>query len=186
MATLGSTSIIHGISGSMGGLLFRQMNGKTIVSVKSSAPRKQSEMQRQNRDKFRRASFWAKHILSTYPEKKSYYQNIANKLNLPNAYTAAICEYMRKATPKATNRSSFVAKKNNVLFLQMAKPAFKIRQIKVMVLNVQGTVLTEQVISRYDTHKQFHFKWPDDFPDAACLRIITDEPGHNQYTMSLV
>lgn len=185
MATLSNASLIHGIRGNMGGLIFRQMNGKTVVSVKPSAPRKQSETQKQNRDKFRKASHWAKHILRTQPEKKSYYQHIAKKLNLPNDYTAAICEYMRKAKPKVISRSSFVATKNNLLHIQVPKAAFKIRRITAILSDTQGATLAEQTIMKYDREKQFHFKWTDDFPDAAFLTVITDEPGYRSYKISI-
>ncbi len=95
MATVSVNSITKGFEGSIGDMVFRQVYGKTIVTGKPRSPRKESEQQRDNRLKFRSASAWAKATVQD-PEKKAYYQRIAKKLKLPNAYTAAISDYMRK------------------------------------------------------------------------------------------
>lgn len=80
--------------GSIGKLIYREVNGQIIVSSKPRAPRRQSNHQRKNRSKFQLASHWAK-CITRDPEKKAHYQTIAKELKLPNAYTAAIREYMR-------------------------------------------------------------------------------------------
>lgn len=60
MATVVFNAVTKGFSGSIGGLLFRQVYGKTIVTQKPRLPKKQSALQRTNRLKFRDASYWAR------------------------------------------------------------------------------------------------------------------------------
>ncbi|RAV99373.1 hypothetical protein [Pseudochryseolinea flava] len=99
MATVSTACFIEGLHGKIGNkMVFRTMRGKTFVS---HAPRKtkkiQSEAQRQTRHTFKEASAWARHIL-TDPERKAYYKQRAEALKLPNAYTAAVTDFMRKPT----------------------------------------------------------------------------------------
>jgi hypothetical protein len=51
-------------------------------------------LQRGTRITFREATVFAKRVLKD-PVRKAYYQNQARELKLPNAYTAAITEFMR-------------------------------------------------------------------------------------------
>lgn len=98
MAIVKCNPILNGFHGCIGNLVFRQMYGRTVVSSKPSFSRKQTEKQRKGRNKFKYASSWAKHILVD-PEKKVYYNFQAKERNLPNAYTAAIQDYMRNNIP---------------------------------------------------------------------------------------
>lgn len=120
MAVLQNNVLLHGISGMLGGsILFKNMNGKTIVARRPALPSRQSEQQRVNRGKFREASAWAKATLLD-AEKKAYYQRKAKKMKLPNAYTAAITDYMRKPDVVVVRNADqgatlFVSKKNFTL-----------------------------------------------------------------------
>ncbi len=95
MATVATNPIINGLSGMLGKtIVFKTFRNKTIVASYSKPKKKQSERQKENRGKFRNASHWAKIRLKD-PAQKAYYQKKAKKLGLPNAYTAAITDYMR-------------------------------------------------------------------------------------------
>ncbi len=88
-------SPLEGLRGTLGDLVFRTWNGKTYVYPKSTKPPKQSTAQKANRNKFRYASLKAKQLL----EDKAmlmHYQNEALILKLPNAYTAALQDMMKK------------------------------------------------------------------------------------------
>ena len=78
-----------------GTLVFKILRGKTIVTSRPRSPKTESEQQRKNRAKFKQGSIWAKTILLD-EQKKAYYKQQAKKLGLPNAYTAALADYMRK------------------------------------------------------------------------------------------
>ena len=97
MATVANNDLTRGLRGRIGKwFVFRMVRGKTIVS---HAPRKpdllkQSAAQRQTRNTFREAAAWAVRILLD-PAKKQHYADLAKAQSLPNAYTAAVREYMR-------------------------------------------------------------------------------------------
>jgi hypothetical protein len=88
--------IFRGMYGQIGGqLVFRNYNGRQYISKfpQKADPSKQSEAQRATRSRFKSASGYAKECMLN-PERKEYYLEIAKRLNLPNAYTAAVKEFM--------------------------------------------------------------------------------------------
>jgi len=96
MARLVKKSPLNGLKGVLGkDLVFRQVNGETIVSYNAGYNRKSSSAQKKTRGKFREAAAYSKAQM-LIPGRKAYYKKVAKKLKLPNAYTAAITEYMRK------------------------------------------------------------------------------------------
>jgi hypothetical protein len=104
MAIVTANPLVNGLSGMIGrSLVFKNVHGRTIVASSPRLAKTQSEQQRQNRGKFKQASAWAKTVLLD-PQKKAYYQQKAKKLKLPNAYTAAIANYMRKPQLKEIGR----------------------------------------------------------------------------------
>lgn len=104
MAIVWDNTLTSGLRGKFGHLsVFRSMRGKTFVS---RAPGKQdkckeTQAQRSTRVTFAEASRWAKTVLLN-EEKKIYYQQLAREWKLPNAYTAAIKEFMCKREGRIT------------------------------------------------------------------------------------
>src|SRR5687768_6445916 len=102
MARVVNSNFTAGISGKVGrDMVFKTWkNGNTFLHQKSEKPKKQSPKQKANRTRFQMATFFAKSMMKV-PAKKAEYWEKSRKLNLPNAYTAAITEYMRH--PEITN-----------------------------------------------------------------------------------
>ena len=126
MATIGTNALVRGFSGLFGNaLVFKTVRGRTFVSAPASKPdkRKESAAQQNTRSTFRNAAFWAQTILED-PEKKAYYQQRAKELKVPNAYTAAITDYMRK--PKVATRQQ-----GDTVMHAVHKAGFSIRDVQV-------------------------------------------------------
>lgn len=102
MATVKTNAIVNGFRGKFGKIVFRTIGDKTFVSPEGRKPdkKKETEAQRTTRVAFRKASESARTILKD-PVQKAYYLKQAKALKLPNAYTAALTDYMRK--PNAMN-----------------------------------------------------------------------------------
>ncbi len=96
MAQVFNNVLTSGLRGRIGKqLVFRVVNGATIVSRAPAKPdrAKETEAQRKTRTTFRAATQWAKAQL-TIPGRRDYYIQLAREWNLTNAYTAAIKDYM--------------------------------------------------------------------------------------------
>ena len=103
MAIIKSNDLIEGISGKYGDHVFKQVRGKTVACPRSARPSKESIVQKENRSRFREAAQWAQTTLLE-PEQKAYYRMKARTLKLPNAYTAAIAEYMQRGEQMPVSR----------------------------------------------------------------------------------
>ena len=133
MATVHNNPIVNGLSGMLGqSIVFRSYNGRTFISNRPQPSRKQSEGQKTNRSKFRMASHWAQVILQD-PERKTYYQKKAKELKLPNAYTAAITDYMRKPRLKKTPRE------DGSMMCQVSKKDFELKNVEVVLIKTGMT-----------------------------------------------
>ena len=110
-------------------IVFRTMRGKTIMANRPARPTKQSEQQRSNRSKFKEATTYAKTAMLD-PVKKEYYQAKAKKLKLPNAYTAAITDYMRKPVMTVINKS-----KDGARMVVISKKGFRMEKIELYKRN---------------------------------------------------
>jgi hypothetical protein len=150
MATVSVNSIAHGLSGRLGGVVFRQVRGKTIMSNTPCEVKKQSALQRENRSRFRSASAWAKGQTQD-PEKKAYYTRKAKKLKLPNAYTAAICDYMRRGEIKEIDTRQYKGNAGDVIRLKVGKKDFSVYKVEVALYDAEGVEIESgMAIKKHD------------------------------------
>jgi hypothetical protein len=94
MAKIPPSSPLHGLSGRIGNLLYRQVNGETIVQVYTAPKGARSAAQQQHTHKMRQATQQAKTALND-PAVRAYYESKRKRLNAPNAYVAALTDILR-------------------------------------------------------------------------------------------
>lgn len=136
MALIPSTSPLYGTQGLLGGLLFRTVGNKTVVSTHQPASRKkQSELQRHNRNKFAQASRYAKEALRD-PARREYYTKQAKKLKVTSAYTAAITDFMRKGKIEHIDTSKYT--KKGTITIKARKKDLDLAEITVRITTPQG------------------------------------------------
>lgn len=141
MATVTPNAFINSLTGTLGNTIFKRLNGKIIMANRPKPSQKQSEQQRTNRSKFRDASAFAKAAMLD-PARKEYYWKKAKKLKLPNAYTAAITDYMRQ--PQITTN----IRQLNKGLVEVSKKDFQIKRVEVIQKDEQGITQTIQVVSK--------------------------------------
>jgi hypothetical protein len=110
MALVDRNDATEGLRGKFGRMfVFRKINGKTYASRAPRRPDKTKEtmLQRGTRLSFREATAFAKRVLKD-PAKKAFYLKMARELKLPNAYTAAITEFMRARNSKPAMVKTFM------------------------------------------------------------------------------
>lgn len=135
MAIIKDNILTEGLSGMLGDVIvFRQLRGKTIIANKPRRPCSESAHQRENRIRFRTASAFAKRVLKD-PDKKAYYVAKARKLKLPNAYTAALTDYMRKPAITAVKCKDA---SHGRMTITAGKAGFSLASVTVTLMNAQG------------------------------------------------
>lgn len=173
MAILVNNPLAQGLRGTLGKLVFRTVRGKTILATRPKAPRKQSELQREHRRRFRRAAALAKAAMLD-PQKKAYYWKKANELKLPNAYTAAITDYMRKPVVSRLDTSKYRGCEGDRLTITAGKKAFALASVEVTITDAQGKPLTSGVASPKNLRKhQWTLRLPVAVPEKKVQFVVS-------------
>ena len=107
------------------------------------------------------------------PERKAYYKRIAHKLKLPNAYTAAITDYMRKIQIPEVTVSDKVQ-------IEVFKKDFKVETVNIVITDPDLRVI-EQGSARL---KGYEFWWYHpatvnlhDLPSYRIIITASDRTG---------
>lgn len=85
---------MYGASGKAGGLIFRQINGKTVVSAYHSPRPKRTALQLVFNNKMREAAWHARDAMRN-PATRAHYEKKKKLLNVSSAYTAACTDFLR-------------------------------------------------------------------------------------------
>jgi len=175
MAIVTNNDVVKGFRGKFGNdLVFRTMRGRTFVSppANKNIKKKESDAQRNTRSNFREAAEWAQIILLD-PEKKAYYKQRAKALKLPNAYTAAITDYMRKPKVKKTQH-------RDTITYSISKPGFVVKHVHV---TTDETTSPQKIVTRQRKNRWLvHCKYDINSSSALSL-MITDHTGREmQFT----
>jgi hypothetical protein len=109
--------------------------------------RNKSEDQRNTRSKFKLATQYAKQMMAD-PERKTYYTDKAKELTLPNAYTAAITDYMRKPEIRGIDAPKYNGKPEDRIAIHASKKGFKLDRVSVVVTSLDDVVM-EQGAAEY-------------------------------------
>jgi hypothetical protein len=131
-------------------------------------PQTQSALQKETRDRFRKASEWVKRILLD-ADQKVYYQKKARKLKLPNAYSAAIADYLRQAKVMQVNQYD-----DKTTFC-VYKKDFDVVQVNIVVRKDSGEKETRK-LPKGESHFWLH-SWE---LHAGALVMITNATGVTQ------
>jgi hypothetical protein len=155
---ISNNPLTHGASGMLGGVLvFRTWNGKTYMYNRPKKPSKQSESQKDNRNRFRMATHYAKSMMAD-PAKKVEYQEKARQLNLPNAYTAAITEYLRKPEIAEIEITDGPVSKEREVKIIAGKKGFDADPVEVIIQSAEGKEIQKgAAIKERDNNWRYSF-----------------------------
>lgn len=139
MAKSRNNVVTHGLSGKIGNMLvFRQRNGKTVVSNTPRISSKQkSDRQLLQRQKFLQAVSYAKAVVAD-DETKLTYQSVAK--NGLTAYNMAVADMLNAPEIQDVNISGYTGKPADVIQVK-ATDDFKVAQVTVEILKADGSVV---------------------------------------------
>jgi hypothetical protein len=175
MAQISDNIFTEGIRGMIAGqIVFRSWNGKTFVYKSPRKPTKQSAIQRENRSKFRRATAFAKKMMKDIV-KKAEYQEVARKLQLPNAYTAAVTEYMRR--PEIADVEILESVEIMEVKVVTQKKGFKLQEVEIVTLDEKGREI-EKGQGRSHTQNIWHYCAENGEKVFEIMIKATDQAGN--------
>lgn len=177
MATVTNNVFTQGLRGLVGGdMVFRTYRGKTVVSAKPALPDKSKESvaQRGTRQRFKEATVFAKAAMQD-PSRKSYYQQRARALKLPNAYTAAITDYMRKPVVQKIDMSRYGGQGGDVIMIQATKKGFALTAVEVAIVDGEGTVVEQGAARRVRGHDRWCYRAKETTARRGLQVLVKDQ-----------
>ena len=167
---------MQGMTGVIGGLLFRNVQGRTVVSkcpseLSRSQKKRQSPLQELNRGRFRNASYYARAMMLD-PRMKEYYWQRARKLKLPNGYTAAIADFMRKTSVQSVNTKRYTGKPGGNISITASKKDFAVAEVSVTLTSSEGQVIEKGAAVRTSTGEWIYKNTaPVALPQAVTITV---------------
>ncbi len=138
MAKVGNNILTHGLSGMVGDLIvFRQRDGKTIVSSKPEHHGPMSEAQLQHIQKFQEAVIYAKSVLGD-PEKRDAYKHAAKQGQ--SAYNVALADFLKAPHIEEIDVSGYNGQPGSRIRVR-AVDDFKVAEVSVVIQDADGKEL---------------------------------------------
>lgn len=179
MAIVDKNIIIEGLKGKLGNMLvFRQRNGKTVVSV---APQKTdkppSEAQLSRRERFRRAVVYAQEVLQN-PSLKDWYA--AKRLHHQSVYHAALSDYMHPPQIMKIDTQSYSGNEGDHLYIEVAEES-GVTAVTVTFYHPDGTLAEEGAALPGEQKTGWVYTAQKNAAPWQSLSLTvraTDKPGH--------
>jgi hypothetical protein len=141
MAKQRDNVITYGLSGKIGNLLiFRQLDGNTIVAKVPTPSNKVTAGQQAQRDRFQQATFYGNTIS---PEQAALYAAAATGMGMGrNYYNVAVADFLNAPDIKKIDFSNYAGQPGDTIVIQ-ATDDFKVESVRVRVTAAGGTVIEE-------------------------------------------
>jgi len=108
MAKIEGNLFLLGVRGTVGKqMVFRVWNGKTIFSKYPRRPKSLSDAQKEQINRFREATFYAKSVLSDEDLRRGYAEKAQNSGGGLTAYNVAIADYLNGPVVRGINLEGY-------------------------------------------------------------------------------
>jgi hypothetical protein len=140
MAKSKNNVITYGLSGKVGDLLiFRQLDGQTIVSKPPVQSKSPSEKQKAQRRRFQEAVFYAKEAVET-PELAELYAAAAKKGKKP--YALAVADFLNAPDINEVDLSAYHGAAGDTIRINVSDD-FAVKNVTVEIVSDSGETLEE-------------------------------------------
>ena len=177
MAKSRNNVVTYGLSGKVGDLLvFRQLDGQTVVSKPPQHSGKVSDRQKAHRRRFQEAVFYAKEAIAT-PELAELYATGAKKGKKP--YTVAVADFLNAPDIDEVNLSAYHGAVGDTIQVN-ASDDFEVKNVTIKIVNASGATL-EEGVAVHKVGNWWTYTATTEVNDLAGSKIIVsafDIPGN--------
>jgi hypothetical protein len=125
-------------SGSLGDLVFREVNGKTIVSRKPSTNGEITEAQAAHRERFRQAAAYGKFALANQTTRELY-ESASEEKDI-SAFALCVADFLNLPSIKDVDLSAYHGQTGDTIKL-ITSDDFGVVNVHVVITNALGTIL---------------------------------------------
>jgi hypothetical protein len=142
MAVSKNNVVTHGLSGKIGDMLvFRQLDGKTIVSQVPEKPKRVSEEQLEHQKRFQQATIYAKSAVDS-PDTKELYETAAKKKKGVSAYNVAVADFFGAPDIETIDLTEYTGKVGDQIRF-VVSDGFAVKAVKVRIINADGSLVED-------------------------------------------
>jgi hypothetical protein len=183
MADVNLNALIDGVSGKIGKkLVLRQRGGRTLLASKAQLSGIVSDKQAAQRERFRKATQYARVTLLT-PALKAEYEAAVKGDAFMNAFSAAVADYLKVPEIASINLDNYQGKPGDKIIITSAVD-YKLVGVKVSIQKADGSVLEAGEATSSGTRLEWTYVTTTPITDLADVKVVitaTDRPG-NQTT----
>jgi hypothetical protein len=179
MAKSKNNVVTYGLSGKVGDLLiFRQVDGQTIVSSVPKSSKTVSEGQKKQMKRFQRATVYGKSVVDD-PQLKELYDAAAKKKKGMTAYNVAVADFLHAPDIEDIDLSAYTGAAGDEIRI-LASDDFAVKSVHVSISNVDGALI-EEGYAEQSTGNLWIYVASKDNDNTAGDRIVisaSDIPGN--------
>jgi hypothetical protein len=175
MAKSKNNVLTHGLSGKIGDLIvFKQRDGKTYVSAAPRKAERESEKQKEHRNRFRKAASYAKEA-----QYEDNYLAVATQKGKP-AYNLAIADFFNAPNIEKVDVSNYSGKAGDVILITVIDD-FAVKAVTVRIIDNEGVLIEESsaVQSELDYEWVFTAQQNTDNLSGYKLEVLASDIPHN-------
>jgi hypothetical protein len=181
MAKFKMNKMVEKATGTVGTMSFRTV-GKTILfSSNPDHNGRQSEKQRLQRERFKRASTYAKTVLADPATKAAYAEKAASSgVDFMNAFSLAVKDYLKSPVVDAMDYSAYKGKIGDLIKLRVFDE-FKVAEVRVSIV-LPTSVVSESGVAIHAAdaanYTYIATKANTTLAGSKIVVVVTDKPGN--------
>jgi hypothetical protein len=179
MPTCNSNPITNGFRGMLGGtVVFRVLNGKTVVSNRPRKAKKLTEHQENIKGCFLNAVHYAKRQMADAASREVYSKGVNEKLS--NAYTVALVDFLKGPEITGVSTNDFHGRQGDEIIVH-AIDNFKVASVWVELRSAAGDLLDAGNATQ-QTGTAWVFAATKDLAVSGEVQVVAtakDKPGHS-------
>jgi hypothetical protein len=169
MAKINLNSILSGVKGKLGNLIFRQVGKRTIIqTMPGKSKRKRSPAQKAHNERFEGAIRYAREATGDGAPTKADYQARAD--GMKTAYSVAIGDFMHAPEILGIDVSRYHGRKGDVIRARCLDD-FQVAEVYVCILSAPEVVLEDGQALRSDNGIDWCYETQQDYAEVANLMI---------------
>jgi signal peptidase I len=179
MAKQKGNVVTHGLRGKVGDLLvFRQVDGETVVSKIPETPKRVSEGQLKHQKRFQRATIYGKSVAAD-PQLKGLYDAEAKKKKGVTAYNIAVADYLNAPDIEDVDLKDYTGAAGDEIRI-IASDDFAVKEVHLSISNVDGALIEEGYASQHVGNLWIYVASKDNDSLAGDRIVVTasDIPGN--------
>ncbi|MDR0606325.1 MAG: hypothetical protein LBG80_18770 [Bacteroidales bacterium] len=133
--------LTQGMSGKIGGIVFRQKDGQTIISIAPEKKTKEpSEKQKKHQERFQKATIYAKKVMANLKKKAAYEE--AAKEKKATVYTIAVADFLNSPDIQEVDLTGYTGEIDSEITI-VAVDDFLVAGVHVEIYLMDGSLLEE-------------------------------------------